>query len=99
MSNLSEFDAAIVAAAEYMVVMEEANAPKQTGDAYELLKTAVQAKRDAQRPKCMALVSVPNPTYGQLRSCAAPAVQHIDDPTENSTFDRCADHKVTVTDL
>lgn len=84
MSDLTEYDREIVAAAERFVDCTGG----QVGATYQRLDDAVQAKRDAQRPRC---------TY-QL--CNKPAVQGLEPIGGWKVLDyRCDEHRIEVRDL
>ena len=94
MADVSEHDRAIVEAAEKVIWAEnDANAPGLAVKAYDELRLAVLAKREAQRPRC----DIDVPPDGA--DCGAVATQLVHDPVFGSPRFRCDKHKIQVTDL
>ena len=97
MTDLSEYDRAIVEAAEQLAKHYAPFGPLRTSGPWPLgaLWDAVQAKREAQLPKCIYNTGIHE--TGLNKMCGKTAV--VREVRVSRTEYYCADHRVTVTDL
>lgn len=92
MNNLERLDAAIVEAAEAFIDEAPIHRDVAAPSVVRILD-AVQAKREAQRPRLRCDFWI----NGAVGTCDRPAVQRIDGPSFNCC--RCAVHGITVAEL
>lgn len=90
MSDLTEYDRAIVAAAEAFVDVRQ----DEVGAVYQRLDDAVQTKRDAQQPKC-GFILMERP-WGM---CGERSTQEISMPPDGTKTYRCDLHRIEAREL
>lgn len=90
MSDLTDYDRAIVAATEYLVDrrQDSFDTAPNVQVALNAVEKAVKAKRDAQRPKCDS----------GLGPCMKPAVQEIVSFGTDKMY-RCVEHRIEAREL